>query len=126
MKISRTGVIINTENYEACVRFYKKIFSLPVMFTKKEGDFQLTCLKFGGAYLMIENDGVAKPEGKSINENATKLRFNVDDINEALQKLKYFGIDAKIERFEWGSTINIFDPDGNRISIRDGAKFMAT
>ena len=126
MQILRTGIILNVEKFDECVNFYRDLFDLEVLFEQRSGDFRLTCLEFGGSYLMIENDGVAKPEGKSITENATKLRFNVDDINEALQKLKYFGIDAKIERFEWGSTINIFDPDGNRISIRDGAKFMAT
>ena len=124
MDISRTGVILNTENYDACVSFYQKVFGLPVMFRKREGDFRLTCFKFGGSYLMVETDGVAKPAGKSIAENASKLRFNVKDIAKTLQRLKYHGIDARVDEFDWGTTINIFDPDGNRIGIRDEARFL--
>jgi len=124
MDISRTGVILNTENYDACVSFYQKIFGLPVMFKKSEGDFKLTCFNFGGSYLMIENDGIAKSSGKSISENAAKLRFNVKDIDKTLKRLKYHGIDAQVEKFEWGTTINLFDPDGNRVGIRDEAKFL--
>ena len=124
MEISRTGIILNTENYEACVSFYQRIFGLSVMFKKEEGAFKLTCFRFGGSYLMIENDGVAKPQGKSVAENSTKLRFHVENISKTLQQLKYHGIDARIEEYEWGTTINIFDPDGNRIGIRDEAKFL--
>jgi lactoylglutathione lyase len=124
MEISRTGIILNTENYDACISFYQKIFGLPVMFKKDEGKFKLTCFKFGGAYLMIENDGLAKPSGKTVAENSTKLRFHVEDIHKTLKQLKYHGIDAKLQEFDWGTTINIFDPDGNRISIRDEARFL--
>ena len=46
-------MILNTQNYEACVAFYRDTLSLPVMFEKRDGDFQLTCLDFGGTYLMI-------------------------------------------------------------------------
>ncbi len=83
MRLQRTGVILNTENHEACVAFYRDVLALPVMFEKHEGDFRLTCLEFGGAYLMVETGGVARPEGKRIAENATKLRFNVADLEDA-------------------------------------------
>ncbi len=124
MDFTRTGVILNTQNYDACVAFYRDLFSLPVMFQEADGDFRLTCFEYGGAYLMVETDGFAKPAGKSIAENATKLRFNVADIDVALKRLQGFGLDAKIERSAWGSTINIHDPDGNRIGIRDEATFV--
>ena len=125
MKVVRTGIIINTEKYDACVSFYRDLFDLPCLFTEQYGDFRLTCFKFGGSYLMIETDGYAKPEGKSIRENPSKLRFNVADINEALVRVKAYGITAQITRNDWGSTINIFDPDGNRVGIRDEASFKA-
>ena len=54
MKLSRTGVIINTERYEACVAFYRDLFGLEILFTK--GDY-LTCFDFQGSYLMIETEG---------------------------------------------------------------------
>lgn len=74
---------------------------------------------------MIETGGAAKPEGKSVAEAATKLRFHVRDIDSALLHVSSFGIDAEIERYDWGATINIHDPDGNRIGIRDEATFVA-
>lgn len=72
---------------------------------------------------MIETGGTASPSGKSPSECPTKLRFNVADLKDSLVKLKSFGIDAEITKNDWGSTINIFDPDGNRIGIRDEVSF---
>lgn len=123
MNISRTGVILNTEQYDECVDFYRKVFELKILFQQVDGDFRLTCLEFGAAYLMIETGGFASTGGKSVSQNATKLRFNVTDINIALKKLPVLGIDAEFTRNDWGSTINLFDPDGNRIGIRDEAGF---
>jgi lactoylglutathione lyase len=123
--ILRNGIILNTEKYAECVSFYKDIFDLNIMFQKNDGDFSLTCFEFGGAYLMIETGGVAKGEGKSVAENSTKLRFNVADIDTAFEGLKSCGVEADIEKNDWGSTINIYDPDGNRIGIRDESTFKA-
>jgi lactoylglutathione lyase len=125
MNIVRTGIIINTEKYDACVSFYRDLFDLKYLFTEQYGDFRLTCFEFDGSYLMIETDGYANPVGKSIRENSTKLRFNVTDIDEALTTVKAYGITAQITRNDWGSTINIYDPDGNRVGIRDEASFKA-
>lgn len=120
MKIARHGIILNTENYDDCVKFYRELFGLKTLFEKDDG---LTCLEYGDGYLMIETEGKAVPIGKSIEQNSTKLRFNVEDLQEALRDIRAYGIQAEIETFDWGSTINIFDPDGNRIGIRDEAGF---
>jgi len=119
MDIQTHGIILNTQNYQQCVRFYQQLFKLKILFQKEEADFQLCCFEFGGSYLMVETGGTAKPEGRSIVEGAMKLRFNVSDIEQALIEVRSYGIDANIDRADWGSTINIFDPDGNRIGIRD-------
>lgn len=123
IKIKRTGIILNTKHFDKCVAFYHDLFDLPVMFEKRDGGFRLTCLQFGASYLMIETEGVANPAGKSVAENATKIRFNVEDIQQALEDLKAYGIDAEVVTTDWGSTINIVDPDGNRVGIRDEASF---
>lgn len=123
MKIHRTGVILNTENFDACVAFYRDVFGLDVLFEDSRDDFRLTCLDFHGSYLMIETGGIARRGGKPISENAMKLRFNVGDIDRAARKLREFGIEAEIRRNDWGSTIDIHDPDGNRIGIRDESTF---
>lgn len=120
MKLGRTGIILNTENYQACVDFYRDLFRLPILFQMNG----LTCFDFMGSYLMIETGGKAKSAEKTPAECPSKLRFNVPDLEAALQSVKAYGIDAVIERQPWGSTINIHDPDGNRIGIRDEAMFM--
>ena len=116
---ARTGIILNVEKYRECVAFYKDLFGLKVLFETPD----LTCLDYHGCYLMIEMEGVAKPEGKSMKENSTKLRFNVPDVEQALQRVRAYGLQANIEKHPWGSTINIHDPDGNRVGIRDEAGF---
>ena len=123
MNIKRTGIILNVEKFDECVAFYRDVFGLKVMHEKQNGNFRLTCLEFGGSYLMIETGGVAKDQEKSTSENPSKLRFNADDLPAVLAKLKERGIDAEIQTFDWGSTINLTDPDGNRVGIRDEAKF---
>lgn len=123
MNIQRHGIILNCEHFDACVHFYRTLFGLPVMFEKQEGDFRLCCLAFGESYLMLETEGHAKPEGKNIAESPHKLRFNVSDIEAALADVRAFGIEADITVTDWGSVINICDPDGNRIGIRDEASF---
>ena len=124
MEIARTGVILNTENYNACVAFYRDLFKLDVISEKEEDNgFKLTCLSFGDSYLLVETEGFAKTSGKSIKENCTKLRFNVIDLESALAIIKAYGIDAEITKNSWGNTINIHDPDGNRVGIREGTTF---
>ena len=125
MDISRTGIILNTERYEECVSFYKDLFNLSVLFQEKDGEFKLTCFEFYGSYLMIETGGVSKPSGKTMEESSTKIRFNVPDIDVALSVVKGYGIEAEILKSSWGSTININDPDGNRIGIRDETTFAS-
>lgn len=125
MNIVRTGMILNVEKFDECVTFYKYLFGLKVLFEEQYGDFRLTCFEFYGSYLMVETDGFAKPEGKTLRENSTQLRFNVSNIEEALKTINAYGIEAEIIENDWGSTINIYDPDGNRVGIRDEATFKS-
>jgi len=124
MNILTTGIILNTENYDACVEFYQTLFDLKILFQKNDGDFRLTCFEFGGAYLMVETGGVAVSHGKAISQSAAKLRFNVEDIGAALRRLKKYGIDTEIISNNWGDTIDFHDPDGNRIGFRDEVTYI--
>lgn len=123
MKIENHGIILNVENFDECVRFYRRMFQLNEMFSKTDGDFRLTCLEFGSAYLMIETGGVANGQGKSVEQCPTKLRFNVDSVVDAQKHLNAHGIEAVIVENDWGTIITINDPDGNPISIRDESGF---
>lgn len=119
MDIARTGIILNVEKYAECVAFYRELFGLKLLFELPE----LSCFEYGGSYLMIETEGLARPAGKSAQDCPMKLRFNVTDIEQALRAVRAYGLQAEIERYAWGATINIHDPDGNRIGIRDEAGF---
>ena len=119
MEVEKYGIILNVEKYDECVSFYKDLFGLPVLHTKVDGDFRLTSLAIGDAYLLIETGGVASNSEKPVSQNSTKLRFNVSDLPAALEKVREYFSAACIEEYAWGSTINIRDPDGNRVGIRD-------
>lgn len=122
--VARYGIILNVENYPECVAFYRDLFGLPVLFDKNEDAFQLTCFEYGSGYLMVEQGGKAKDGMKSAAESSFKLRFNVDDLESALAEIRAWGIDASIMENAWGRTINISDPDGNRVGVRDEAGFV--
>ena len=125
MDIKRYGIILYVHLFEECVTFYKRIFHLQEIFSKADGEFRLSCLEFGASYLMIETGGVACAAGKSVAQNPVKLRFNVSDIHQACEKLNARGVQAAVVETEWGSIININDPDGNPISIRDDGGFQS-
>jgi lactoylglutathione lyase len=126
MDIVRTGSILNTENYEQCVRFYQNVFALRVLFEETSPQFQLTCFELGdGSYLMVETGGSANIPTKSIAQNATKLRLNVRDIHQACEHLKKSDIPFTFQQRDWGDTIDLHDPDGNRISIREEKSFRS-
>lgn len=124
INVSRYGIILNTENYNECVAFYRDLFELQQLFEKNENEFQLTCFEYGTGYLMVEQGGKAKASPKTAEESSFKLRFNVDDLEKALKDITAYGIEATITENDWGRTINISDPDGNRVGIRDESGFI--
>jgi len=123
MEIENYGIILNVKNFDECVNFYKNVFHLKEMFAKEDGDFRLNCLEFGSSYLMIETGGVAQSQEKTLEQCPTKLRFNVESVVEAKNHLSRCGIEAEIVENDWGTIINIIDPDGNPVSIRDESGF---
>ncbi|MGS0467958.1 VOC family protein [Cobetia marina] len=122
--VARYGLILNTERFDECVAFYQGLFELPLLFSKEDSGFRLTCLAYGDGYLMIEQGGRAIEGGKSSEQGSAKLRFNVSDIEKALAEVRAWGIEAEIEETPWGRTIHLHDPDGNRVGIRDEAGFV--
>jgi len=105
--VARYGLILNTERFEECVAFYQGLFELPLMFSKEDGSFRLTCLSYGAGYLMIEQGGKAIEGGKTPEQGSAN---NVRDIDQALADVKAWGIDAEIEETPWGrcsGTVNL-------------------
>jgi lactoylglutathione lyase len=115
LDIKTHGIILGTENFDACVHFYRDIISLPVWYTKTK----LVCLRFGDGYLMIETGGVACDGVKPNNQNPTMLRFNVADVETAAQQLRAKGISVIVAKHDWGTVGTFADPDGNKCELKN-------
>ncbi|MDM7861154.1 VOC family protein [Alteromonas sp. ASW11-36] len=123
MEIERFGIILNVANFDDCVSFYKSLFGLGELFTKSDGDFRLTCLQFGSAYLMIETGGIAANQEKTPSQSSTVLRFHVEDTQKIFELVQQHDPSAKRFQTDWGNIIRCIDPDGNPISIRESSGF---
>ncbi len=125
MRYARTGVILCTENYEQCVEFYSQVLDLPIMHSLDNEHSKLTCCDMGsGTYLMIETEGTAVLEGKSLEQNPVWLRFNVDNVEESAEHLRKKGVDVTVRTEVWGRVADFTDPDGNHCSLRDEGSFQ--
>jgi lactoylglutathione lyase len=109
------GIILGTERFEECVRFYRDILELPVWYEKKG----LVCLRFGSGYLMIETGGMARDARKANKENPTMLRFNVTDVEAAAKLLRGRNVNVEIKLFSWGTVGTFHDPDGNACEFKN-------
>ena len=116
MQPTRTGIILYTQKYKACVDFYAEVLELPKMF---ETD-SLTCFEFGGAYLMVEMDDEGETGRGRIR---TCLRMNVPDVKKIADQLTAKGIDVDYQEHSWGTVAKFFDPDGNLCAFKDDEKF---
>ena len=117
MKFTRAGLILNTENFQECVHFYGTILGLECRFKIDRKVEKLTTFNMGGVYLMIETEGTAQAAGKSEAICPTKLRFNVSDIQASCADLRQKGLQATVIDHRLGTTVEFFDPDGNRCSF---------
>ena len=115
LEIKTHGLILGTEKFEACVRFYRDIIGLPVWFEKQD----LVCLRFGGGYLMIETGGMARSRVKLNSENPVMLRFNVADVEASAAILRRRGVGVEMTQFDWGTVGTFADPDGNKVEFKN-------
>jgi len=60
---------------------------------------------------------------KTVEQNPTKLRFNVEDVDRAAAALRRTGVAIEVETHSWGTIANFTDPDGNLCSLRDEGSF---
>lgn len=109
------GIILGTERYDACLRFYRDIIGFPVWF-EKQG---LCCLRYGSGYLMIETGGMARDNRKLNSENPTMLRLNVQDVEACAELLRKRGVAVEIKAFDWGVVGTFTDPDGNACELKN-------
>ncbi|RKF14138.1 glyoxalase [Roseovarius spongiae] len=123
MKFTRTGIILNSENYPECRDFYGSILELPLLETIRHDDEEITVFALGDTYLMVEPGGTASPGTKPPERCPTKFRFNVDDVEAACAQLRAKGVTVRLRRHEWGTTAEFADPDGNRCALRSEHDF---
>lgn len=123
MDFSQAGIILRTENYQDCVRFYRDVLYLPVLFQLNRPGSILTSFNLGGTYLMVEPDGPKPSARKSIDESPVTLRFNVADLEETARALESRGVTVNRRQFEWGVVADFVDPDGNRCQLRSEEGF---
>ncbi len=119
MKLDRTGIILYTIKYKACVEFYQNSIGLSVLFTTDS----LTCFEFGEAYLMVEVDDTFNGVHTEQDRIKTCLRMNVQDVKKIAQKLTDKGIQVDYQEHSWGTVAKFFDPDGNLCAFKDSETF---
>lgn len=115
MDIAQPGVILFTQNYPACVAFYRDKLGLPVTQEKET----LTKFAFGPAYLMVEVGGPPAGGEKTRAQNPTILRFDVADVRAAADELIGRGVEVEVRTLPWGSIGIFLDPDGNRCELKN-------
>jgi len=123
MNFTKTGVILNTQNYEECRDFYGSVLGLPILDQIGHGDDEITVFSLGDTYLMVEHGGTSRLDTKPINLCPTKFRFNVADIEGACDELRAKGVSVSLLRHNWGTTAEFSDPDGNRCALRSDQDF---
>lgn len=115
LRVKTHGIMLGTERFQECVRFYRDILGLPIWFEKDH----LVCLRFCDGYLMIESGGVASNGRKPNQENPTMLRLNVESVERAAAELGGKGVSVEIKRFSWGTVGTFIDPDGNACELKN-------
>ena len=123
MHFSKSGIILNTEKYRECVNFYGGVLGLKTLYEIDRPGEQLVCFDLGGAYLMVETGGRSHAGVKPIDSCPTKFRFNVADVEAVAADLQSKGIAIEVRRYDWGTTAEFCDPDGNRCALRSDEGF---
>ncbi|HRV83782.1 MAG TPA: hypothetical protein P5275_02930 [Saprospiraceae bacterium] len=119
MEFDRTGFILYTLNYQACVQFYEHILDLDKLFETPD----LTCFSFGSSYLMVEEGGEYAANRTENGSIKSCLRMNVPNVKKLADELIAKGISVDYQEHTWGTVAKFFDPDGNLCSFKDSAKF---
>ncbi|MFK7836131.1 MAG: VOC family protein [Sulfitobacter sp.] len=123
MEFTQAGIILFTQNFDACVAFYDKVLGLEKLYEiDREGE-RLTTFRLGNLYLMVETDGIARRSPKTVAQSPVKFRFNVPDVYSASAGLRAKGIAIDVVEHTWGVTAEFCDPDGNRCALRSDAGF---
>ena len=119
MKLDRTGIILNTINYEACVNFYENTLGLTKIF---ETD-SLTCFNFDASYLMVEFDN--ENIGTTIDSERFKtcLPLNEANVKALSDMLIKKNVKVDYQEHTWGTIVKFLEPDSNLCAFKDSKTF---
>ncbi len=123
MQFTQAGIILFTQNYTDCVRFYRDGLGLRLLHQIDRPGERLTTFALGDSYLMVESGGHAYDGPKPIDASPIKLRFNVPDVHATCAALRNKGITPTLFTHTWGTTAEGHDPDGNRCALRSDTGF---
>jgi lactoylglutathione lyase len=115
LEVRTHGIVLGTERFEDCVKFYRDIIGLAVWYEKPD----LVCLRFGDGYLMVETAEAASDFRKPNSGHSTMLRFNVADVEASAEMLRAVGVDVVVKTFDWGVVGTFHDPDGNPCELKN-------
>ncbi len=123
-----TTVVLEVENLERSLRFYRDLIGLPLRAHldhagggQGQGDRWISgdhaaCSWHDGAFLHF-----ALYQSKGVVTRGVQLGFPVDDLDSAHAKLTAAGVkpDHPPRDEPWGRTARYVDPDGNSVSLTE-------
>ncbi len=123
MTFTQAGIILFTQHYADCIRFYRDGLGLKLLHHIDRSGERLTTFALGDTYLMVEPGGRAHDGPKPIDAAPFKFRFNVPDVQATCDHLHRKGIATTLFTHTWGTTAEFHDPDGNCCALRSDAGF---
>ena len=104
-------VYLYVRDMERSLAFYRDLLGIPL-----EGDEHWAETTFPGGTrfaLHATHEGVGE-----LSSGTVKVSFGVEDADEAATMLRERGVDVReAMRDEWGTAVDVIDPDGYRISL---------
>lgn len=111
--VKRTNTILYCKQWAETVAFYQHVLGLRVT---HETDWFIEFQLADNVYLSVANEQRATV--KSASGAGITLSWQVDDIQQAHDKLQAKAITVSPLKQKWGATVCYFhDPEGNRIEL---------
>jgi predicted enzyme related to lactoylglutathione lyase len=109
--VSRLNVLyLYVREWERSLGFYRDLLGIPL-----EGDDMWAEATLGSTRFALHraHEGVGE-----LGSGTVHIDFEVDDVDAAAEELRAAGVEVReTMRDEWGSAVEVVDPDGYRIAL---------
>jgi predicted enzyme related to lactoylglutathione lyase len=110
------GLLVS--DLERAITFYRDVLGLPLIERDK------SCALFdagNGALFELWPTGAASSSAKTPFEQSLRIALRVDDLDDAVSKLKSRGVQflGEIDEYEGTRWINFIDAEGNRLELKE-------